>query len=57
LIKILKSEEAGYARQQANELLEANTGHKFGYNPDQTVAHNRAALQKIEDWWKREGRH
>jgi zinc/manganese transport system permease protein len=57
LIKILKSEEAGFARQQANDLLEAKTGHKFGYHPDQTVAHNRAALQKIEDWWRREESH
>lgn len=57
LIKILKSEEAGFARQQANDLLEAKTGHRFGYHPDQTVAHNRAALQKIEDWWKRKESH
>jgi len=55
LIKILKNDEAGFARQQANDLLESKTGRKFGYNPDQPVAHDRAAIQKIEEWWKKEG--
>ncbi|MBI3939403.1 MAG: metal ABC transporter permease [Acidobacteria bacterium] len=55
LIQILKSDEAGYARQQANDLLEARSGRKFGYNPALTVDPNRAALQRIEEWWKRTG--
>jgi HEAT repeat protein len=55
LISILKDEEGGYARQQANELLESTSGHRFGYDPSQSPAHNRAALQRIEQWWKDEG--
>ena len=54
LIKILKDDEGGFARQQANELLEAKAGRKFGYLPDQPVAANRAALERIEAWWKTE---
>jgi zinc/manganese transport system permease protein len=54
LIKILKDDEGGFARQQANELLEAKAGRKFGYHPDQPVAMNKAALEKIEAWWKTE---
>ena len=56
-IKILKDEDAGFARQKANELLEEKSGRKFGYDPEQSVTHNRAALQKLEEWWKREGSH
>jgi zinc/manganese transport system permease protein len=55
LIKILKNDEAGYARQQAIELLESKAGRRFGYSADQPVAPNRVPLQKIEEWWKREG--
>jgi len=55
LIKILKSDEAGFARHQAIELLESKSGRKFGYNPDQPLDHNRVALQRIEEWWKKEG--
>ncbi len=54
LIKILKNDEGGFARQQANELLEAKAGRKFGYRPDQPVAANRAALERIKAWWKAE---
>jgi zinc/manganese transport system permease protein len=54
LIKILKDDEGGFARQEANELLETKAGQKFGYRPDQPVAANRAALEKIETWWKTE---
>ncbi|MBI4455643.1 MAG: metal ABC transporter permease [Acidobacteria bacterium] len=56
LIKILKNGEAGFARQQANELLEAKSGRKFGYDPTLTIEQNRPALQRIDEWWKREGR-
>lgn len=55
LIAILKNEDSGYARQQANELLEGKSGRRFGYDPSQSPAHNRAALQRIEQWWKTEG--
>jgi hypothetical protein len=52
LIAILKDDEGGFARHQANELLETKAGRKFGYHPDQSVATNRAALEKIEAWWR-----
>jgi len=54
LIAILKNDEGGFARQQANELLETKAGRKFGYHPDQSVAANRGALERIEAWWKTE---
>jgi hypothetical protein len=54
LIAILKDDEGGFARQQANELLEAKASRKFGYHPDQSVAANRGALERIEAWWKTE---
>jgi len=55
LIAILKNEEAAFARQQAIQLLEARSGRKFGYNAEVPVAQNAAALQRIEEWWKRDG--
>ena len=54
LIKILRNDEAGFARNQAIELLESKSGQKFGYDPGQTVAQNAAALRRIEEWWARE---
>lgn len=54
LIKILRNDEAGFARQQALELLEAQSGKKFGYDTGKTVAENAAALKKIDDWWKKD---
>jgi zinc/manganese transport system permease protein len=55
LISILKHDEAGYARQQAIEILEKQTGQQFGYDPQKTVAENKEALKKIDDWWKNDG--
>lgn len=55
LIEILSNEEGGYARQQANELLESQSGRRFGYDPSQSPAHNKAALKRVEQWWKDEG--
>lgn len=55
LISILKSDEAGFARQQAIELLEKQTGRKFKYDPQKSVAENKDALKRIEDWWMKEG--
>ncbi len=55
LIKILQDDEAGYARQQANELLESKSGRKFSYNAEHTVAQNAAALKRIEEWYATEG--
>jgi hypothetical protein len=48
LIVILKDDEGGFARQEANELLETKAGHKSGYYPEQAVATNCGALEKIE---------
>ncbi|MGH8527934.1 MAG: HEAT repeat domain-containing protein, partial [Gammaproteobacteria bacterium] len=55
LIRILKDDEAAYARQQAHELLEARSGQKFGYEPERTVAQNATALKHIEEWYSRKG--
>jgi zinc/manganese transport system permease protein len=54
LIQILKQGEAALARQQAGELLEQQAGQRFGYRAERSAAENRAALQKIDEWWKRE---
>jgi len=50
LIKILKDDDAGYARHQANEILEAKSGKRFGYNAELSVAQNADAVRKIERW-------
>lgn len=57
LIRILATEEAGFARQQAIELLESESGQKFGYDPAKSVAENKIALNKIRDWWTKQGSH
>ena len=54
LIEILAKGQAALARQQASELLEEQAGQRFGYRADRSAAENRAALQKIDEWWKRE---
>jgi HEAT repeat protein len=56
LVHILRSDEAGFARQQANELLEARAGRKFGYDAGLPVAQNAAALRRIEEWAAQEAR-
>jgi zinc/manganese transport system permease protein len=38
LIKILETEEGGFARQQAAEALEQQSAQKFGYNAEKSVA-------------------
>ncbi|TMA09434.1 MAG: hypothetical protein E6J89_12965 [Deltaproteobacteria bacterium] len=55
LIQVLKSDGASLARQEASELLEKQSGSRFGYQIDKTVTENKPALQKIDGWWKREG--
>ena len=57
LTKILKSEEAGFARQQANDLFQSASGKNFGYDPSKSVVDNGAALKKMDDWWNKEGSH
>jgi hypothetical protein len=55
LMRILSGQGVTVARRQANELIERYAGRSFGYNADYPAAQNRAALQRIEEWWKREG--
>jgi zinc/manganese transport system permease protein len=55
LIAILKSDEGGFARQQAIEILEKQSAKKFDYDPQKTVAENQAAIKKMDDWWTKEG--
>mgnify|MGYP001222821010 FL=1 len=50
LMTILRSDEAGLARQQANALLEKQTGKQFGYQPDKDVKQNLPALSRIAAW-------
>ena len=54
LIEILKNEEAAFARQQALELFQTQSGRKFGYDPEQSVAANAAAIERIEEWYRKE---
>jgi zinc/manganese transport system permease protein len=55
LIGILKDDEAGFARQQASEIIEKTLGRQFGYNAELAVSQNTVALRKIEDWYLKEG--
>jgi HEAT repeat protein len=51
LIHILRADDAGYARHQANGLLERKSKQEFGYDPDAPVSANGQALKKMEDWY------
>jgi hypothetical protein len=53
LIAILRNDEAGFARNQAAELLESRAGQSFGYDASHAAAENRAALERIEEWARR----
>jgi zinc/manganese transport system permease protein len=55
LIKIMKDDEAGFARQQASELLDNTSGRKWGYNAERSVAENAPVLKNIAEWYTREG--
>jgi zinc/manganese transport system permease protein len=55
LIQVLKNDGASLARQEANELVEKHVGGGFGYQSGKTAAENKVALQRIEEWWKKEG--
>ena len=50
LMTVLKSDDAGLARQQANALLEKQTGKQFGYQADKDVKQNGPALSRIDAW-------
>jgi zinc/manganese transport system permease protein len=53
LLRILQRDEAGFARQQAADLFEETSGRKFGYDAQKTVAANRAALENMNNWWRK----
>lgn len=50
LLGILESEEAGFARAQAIELLESESGEKFNYDAAKSVEENQTSLTNIEKW-------
>jgi hypothetical protein len=51
IIGILKEDDAGYARHQANNFFEKRSGQKFGYNPDLPVAANSVAVARMTEWY------
>ena len=55
LLKVLGDDDAGFARQQASELLDSASGRKWGYNAEKNVAENAAVLKNVADWYGREG--
>ncbi len=56
LIRVLKDDEAGFARQQASEMLNSMSGRTWGYDAERSVADNATALKDITDWYDRDGR-
>ncbi|MCI0413097.1 metal ABC transporter permease [bacterium] len=55
LIRILETESGAFARQQAADALGEQSGVKFGYNAEKSVAENAVALRKIRAWWENRG--
>ncbi len=56
LLAILKSDGAGLARQQANDLLEKLSGKKFGYQAEKDAQQNASTLASIDAWLTSEGK-
>jgi zinc/manganese transport system permease protein len=56
LVSILREDDAGYARHQANDLFVAKSGGKFGYNPDAPANANQQALAEMSQWYSSIGR-
>jgi zinc/manganese transport system permease protein len=50
LLGMLKSDEPVLVRSEALELIKKEAGQDFGYNPEKTVAENRAPLERAEAW-------
>jgi HEAT repeat protein len=50
LVKILRNDDAGFARSQALEDIRTAAGNDFGYNPEKSVAENKGAIEGIEKW-------
>lgn len=38
------------ARSQALESIKAKAGQDFGYNPEESVTENKAAIDRIRNW-------
>jgi zinc/manganese transport system permease protein len=57
LLAILKEDDAGYARHQANDLFAAKAGRKFGYDPDLSSEANKKALAEMDQWYSGTGRY
>jgi len=55
LLAILRDDQAAYARHQANELFEGEAGKKFGYDPGLSVTENTQALNRMAEWYARDG--
>jgi zinc/manganese transport system permease protein len=53
LLALLKNDEAGFARNQAIEVIKAKANTDFGYDAEKSAAENAAALQRVEDWIRR----
>jgi HEAT repeat protein len=52
LLDLLKKDEPVLLRSQALELLKAEAGEDFGYNPEKSPAENKAALDRATAWVK-----
>lgn len=55
LTDIMKDDEAGFAQNQAIEIIREKAGQDFGYAPGASAAENKSAIAKIEQWWQRNG--
>lgn len=53
LLDILKKDEPVLLRSQALDLLKAEAGQDFGYNPEKTPAENKNAIDRAADWLRR----
>jgi zinc/manganese transport system permease protein len=50
LVKILQSDEPVLLRSQALELIKAEAGQDFGYDPEKTAVENKASLVRVGAW-------
>ena len=50
LVDMLKTDDGALARSQAFDLIKERAGQDFGYNPEHSVAENKAAIVRIETW-------
>jgi HEAT repeat protein len=53
LLDILKSGDSELLRNQAIEIVKAESGQDFGYKPERSLEENRAAIEQISDWTKK----